>query len=81
MSNMTHQTREVLAAAYPRGRCNGPMLTHTVRVTADGAEVALLCKRVKLDSIADANADPRGLDAPPTCPTCRRKDPRFVKPR
>jgi hypothetical protein len=81
MSDQIHQTREVLAAAYTgnRRRLDGPLLTHTVRVTTAGVECAVLCKRVKLDSIADAHADPTGLNAPPTCPVCLRRDPRFAR--
>ncbi len=60
-----YETRAVLADAYQN---RGPMLTHAVRLDADGNEVDALCGRVQVDSLADRFAsDPH---APPTCPRC-----------
>jgi hypothetical protein len=66
------ETRAVLAGAY-----RGPdvsrrqLLTHAVAVDETGRELAVLCNRVGLDSLADRQAsDP---SAPPTCPSCVRR--------
>ena len=67
-----YETRAVLGGAYP-GK-NPPlkyMLTHTVAAATDEP----LCKRVRAESIADRFAD--DISAPPTCPICLRRDPRF----
>lgn len=75
-----YETRQVLGDAYPQHVLTGPariLHTHTVRIEPGYAEGVPLCKRVKEINIADSCADPHGLHVPPTCPTCRRRDPRF----
>src|SRR5208337_1272427 len=64
-------TDDVLAGAYA-GK-NPPLkflLTHTVAQSTG----APLCKRVKPDSMAGWSVNP---NAPPTCPICLARDPRF----
>jgi hypothetical protein len=68
-----YETRAVLAAAYRRQEST--MLTHTVKIDTYESEVGPLCRRVYLDSLADPCAD--DPSAPPTCPVCRKRDPRF----
>jgi hypothetical protein len=68
-----YRTDSVLAGAYA-GK-NPPLknlLTHTV--AADGRP---LCKRVKADSMAGYDKDE---SAPPMCPICLARDPRFKAP-
>lgn len=66
------QTRAVLAGAY-RARI-AVTLTHAAELDAAGDPVRVLCGRVDPESLADPLAgDP---SAPPTCATCRRRDPR-----
>lgn len=69
---MKYETRAVLAAVYRGKEREG--LTHTV-IVENGKPEKLLCKSVKLDSLAD----PLAMDTsePPTCKTCLRKDARF----
>lgn len=75
---MKYETRAVLAAAY-----NGmhhpfyKMHTHTVEFEHYDVDGRVLCSRVKLTHMADAGAD--DPYAPPSCPTCLRRDPRFKK--
>lgn len=72
-----YETREVLAGAYRDGASDSSMLTHTVDIQNDDAP---LCSRVKADHIADGfSMEAGGIDLPPTCPTCRRRDPRFPR--
>lgn len=62
------ETREVLAGAYTGHPAR--MLRHAVVVDAAGIAVAVLCKRVELENLADRYAsDPT---AEPTCPDCLR---------
>ena len=73
---MRYETRAVLAAAYlgPNKRARtgrGRMLTLSVRVSDRGAELAVLCGRVSILSIADVNAD--DPTKPPTCEHCARR--------
>lgn len=68
-----YETRAVLAAAYVDldGRC----LTHSVVVDEKGQEQKVLCRKVRIESIADVGAmDP---ETRPTCSTCARIDPRW----
>jgi hypothetical protein len=76
------ETREVLADAYlPNHRKRGGVyLTHSVYAGKREGEDVPLCNRVDGDSIADGAANPLGLDKPPTCPVCLRRDPRFKRP-
>ena len=65
------QTRGVLAGAY---RASDPksFLTHAVIVDAEGRELAVVCKRVKLDSIADEYALPEvERNERPSCTYCQ----------
>lgn len=79
MPEPRYETRQVLADAYPVHvlYSDRPLLTHTVRITPEDLDGVPLCRRVKADHIADPCADPDGLQKPPTCPTCLRRDPRF----
>ena len=66
-----YETRAVLAGAYVSAMT---MLTHAVTVDADGRDASVLCKRVKLDSLADAYAlTTEGRQAEPTCQVCATK--------
>lgn len=66
----TVETRAVLAAAYARPSA---MLTHAVRVEG-GRDVAVLCRRVRLEHLADAYAlTTEGQHTIPTCPACAAK--------
>jgi hypothetical protein len=62
------QTRGVLAGSY-RGR-EREGLSHAVELDADGREVAVLCRRVRLEHIADVFSSPRTLAEMPSCPIC-----------
>lgn len=79
---MTTETREVLGDAY----CFGPrnqkasMLTHAVMVDVYGSLVAVLCRRVSIDSLADRNAG-NDVTAEPTCVYCRRALKKRNQPR
>ncbi len=73
----TFETHAVLAGAYKGKRLFERQLhTHTVRLD-NGRFAEVLCKTVELDSVADSEAD--DPDAPPTCPRCAKKDPRWKK--
>ncbi len=79
-----YETREVLAGAYSE-RSPKSFLTHTVEVTPDrtggapergvGGDIRVLCRRVKLESMADPYAG--STERKPTCPVCLARDPRF----
>ena len=69
-----YETRAVLAGAYPNSN-KASFLTHAVETDVRGAGRRVLCDRVSLENIADSFADDPSLK--PTCPVCRRKDPRF----
>lgn len=72
----TIETRAVLAGAY-KGGAAARLLRHVVRIDADGNAIAVLCRRVDLDSLADRFAgDPL---ARPTCPECLRLLPGLAK--
>lgn len=73
----TIETRGVLGGAYVRDPNKG-WRTHSV-VVRDDSEQAVLCRRVKLDNIADFYA-PGDHKARPTCPQCLARDPRFAAP-
>ena len=67
-----YEPREVLADAYVRGHLcrQGPMLIHAVEVDDAGRAIRVLCRRVKLDNLADAGS--MGVPWPSvTCPQCR----------
>jgi hypothetical protein len=64
-------TDDVLAGAYANQSLKA-LLSHTVAVSTG----APLCHRVRADSMAGYCKD---KDAPPTCPVCLRRDPRFAK--
>lgn len=73
---MKYETRAVLAAAY-KG-LQHPLLTmhtHTIKFEHYDADGRVLCSRVKLSHLGDDPA--ANKTAPPTCPTCLRRDPRF----
>lgn len=78
------ETRGVLAGAYLASDDRRVYLTHTIRIPAAAerrADVVPLCGKVKPDNIADEYSQDPGEDAaPPTCPVCRRRDPRFPPP-
>lgn len=63
-------TRAVAAAAYPANH-EGRSLTHTL----DQKGQRVLCGRVKRWSLLDDSCA-TDENAPPTCPTCRQRDPR-----
>jgi hypothetical protein len=74
---MKYETRAVLAEAYKGMRHPFiEMHTHTIEFEHYDADGRVLCSRVKLSSLADPAADDE--TAPPTCPTCLRRDPRFT---
>lgn len=66
-------TYPLAAPAYgPRMQlARSALLTHTYDHEADRA----LCSVKPENVLADGGLT--GLDEPPTCPTCRRRDPRF----
>lgn len=66
------ETRGVLAGAY-RAADPKSFRTHVVELV-NGHESRVLCKRVKLENLADPYAaDP---NAPATCAVCVKRDPR-----
>ena len=81
MPETFYETRAVLAAAYKGVTPLAAGLTHTVMVQDNhGPEVGerVLCKRVRVEHLADPYAlSEAERAAPPTCPACRAKDPRF----
>lgn len=69
------QTRAVLGGAYKGKRLDlKALLTHTLDTDTHRA----LCHGVKPDHLADEYSG--DTDAPPTCPRCLVKDPRFPSP-
>ena len=75
---MSYETRALLAAAYVaslfsprRKRGLEERRTHTV------LDEIPLCRTVRTESLADPHAS--DVNAPPTCPICLRRDPRFKK--
>lgn len=74
---MTYATQVVLAAAYPGGRRSAPKSsrTHVVAFDEQGHEVRVLCRGVRLQSL-ECDLESPNRDLEPTCPTCRRRDPR-----
>jgi len=72
-----HVTRAVTRTA-PDGRTRrGDKWTHAVIVDGNGNALRVRCKMVAFESIVEV--DPFVDDeAPPTCATCRRHDPRFA---
>jgi hypothetical protein len=75
------ETREVLASAYLSGRRSHTYLTHSVVADDRGNEIRVLCNRVNLMRVADHLSNPAGLNEPPTCKMCLRRDPRFAVPK
>lgn len=72
MPERRYVTYHVLAAAYKGGRAKlDALLTHTVDEGTD----TVLCGGVKLDNLTQVD---EGL-APPTCPKCLKRDPRFTE--
>lgn len=62
------KTSQVLAGAYVNlAKC----LSHAVEYGTDGWAMRVLCKRVKLESIAAEHLDD-ATDEVPTCKTCAR---------
>lgn len=61
------ESREVLADAY-RVTAPARMLTHAVVVNRSGEVMAVMCRRVNVDNLADRFAAPP--DAPITCKAC-----------
>ena len=75
---MAYETRAVLSGAYAgKSPKLDHCLTHVVELDADGTETRVLCRRVRLENIADTySATAAELAEPATCPTCARRDPR-----
>lgn len=71
-----HETRAVLSSRYLVEQTT--QRTHTVSIDREGWET-VLCSRVKVESLADRYAG--DVNAAPTCPSCRRRDPRFSETR
>jgi hypothetical protein len=70
------QTRGVLAGCYRGSRASLlQCLTHSVEEGADKT----LCRRIKEENLADEYGG--DASAPPTCPECLRRDPRFSAER
>lgn len=67
--NRGYETRAVLAGAYKGKGPEAAMLTHVV----DPCEQPL-CHRVSAENLADPYAT--DVNAPATCKTCARRDPR-----
>lgn len=75
-----YQTRAVLAAAYRGKRRDlGATHTHVIEIDAAGKETRALCGRVNIDNVADEMA--QKTDAPASCDTCFRRDPRRTENR
>lgn len=75
-------TLSLLAGVYVGGRANlENMLTHSIQYFTDNiwdwVGETTLCGKIPLEHIAD---DDSKIDEPPTCTSCLRKDPRFIKP-
>lgn len=68
---MAVKTFAVLAGSK---RGNLPLLTHVAEINKNDEPIRLLCKRVKLESLADIDAD--DPNEPATCPVCSKLDPR-----
>lgn len=67
------KTSVVAGAAYAAKQLEaGLFLTHSY----DTETGAPLCKRVKADHLL-CDSEATDVDAPPTCPACRKRDPRF----
>lgn len=65
------EVREVLAAAYVgRRRALDKTLLHAIVVRGD-RDVAVLCRGVRLENLADAGSV-ENVNAEPTCERCRR---------
>lgn len=80
MTTIRLESREVLAAALPAHRLNASQyLRHAVEVDRETGELRLLCKSVKTESLADANAGDR--NNPPTCKRCIAAVRRSTLPR
>lgn len=77
MNAIVYETRAVLAGAYANKTAEAKsMLTHAV----DAQTERPFCRRVRAENIADAYAiSEKERQAPPTCPVCRARDPRFTK--
>ncbi len=65
-------TDEILAGAY-KGRKFDSTETFLTHSYEDDAEKTL-CKRITTDKMCGGAGNP---DAPPTCPVCLKRDPRF----
>lgn len=76
------QSFGVLAGAYlPRhfeGE-NPALLTHGCEVDGAGYPVRVLCKGVKIEHICPDGWTDAELSELPTCPVCRKRDPRAPK--
>ena len=72
-------TLGVLAGAYKGGRAKLDRLhTHCVLVDDDSPLEGAICRKVAADNLADVcSATDEEQDAPPTCPRCLARDPRF----
>ncbi len=68
---MTYETVGLLAGAY-NSQTEKAAVTHAYRA----GEPKTLCRRVLAEKLADTlgGVDPA---AEPTCPACRKRDPRF----
>lgn len=76
------QTRGVLGGAYVKGKEEVQRLTHAVALNERGLEVRTLCRRVKLDNIADVFSEaPQTLVADPTCAVCQAKLQKLTAPK
>ena len=75
---MSIESREVLEVAYMLARARGTMLRHGVIVNRDRQAVEVLCRRVKLDSLADRNAGNPSDSV--TCKYCLRKISKLAAP-
>ncbi len=70
-----YQTRGVLAGCY-RGKAAKyeSVLTHTADTHVRYGQA--ICGKLKGD-LADEYSNPAGLNEPPTCKACLKKDPRW----
>ncbi len=77
-ADIQFETQPVAAANNPRARgrdiVRGTPRTHTVDLTTGEA----LCGRVKAASLLEGCLTEEEAAAPATCPTCAKRDPRFV---